>query len=118
MAASTFEWDEALNWLNASTSLLVGPLEELPPEVWQDLQKRSYGSGLHISYVGRAGQIPLKLHAAVDRREGRDLDDLKALAPDADECRRAEHWLRQASLDAERERRLAEILLLLGHGND
>ena len=105
------------NWLNASTSLLIGPLEELPPEVWKDLREKPYGPHLHISYVGRAGQIPLKLRAAVGRNETRDLDDLKALAPDANECRRAAHWLRRAGLDAVGERRLNETLNLLGHGN-
>jgi len=106
------------NWLNASTSLLIGPLEELPPEVWKDLQEKSYGLQLRISYVCRAGQIPLKLHAAVGRNEARDLDDLKALAPDAEEFRRAVRWLRRAGLDAVGERRLNQILELLGHGND
>lgn len=106
------------NWLNASTSLLIGPLETLPSEVWQGLREQSYGSSLRISYVARTGQIPLKLHAAVERREARDLDDLKALAPNADECRRAAQWIRHAGLDAMREQRLNEILELLGHGND
>ncbi len=77
------------HWLNASTSMLVGPLEDLPPEVWADLHERAYGPRLRIAFVGRAGQIPLKLHAAVGRREARDLDDLIALAPDAEEFRRA-----------------------------
>lgn len=106
------------NWLNASTSLLIGPLEQLPPEVWNDLREKSYGRSLRISYVGRAGQIPLKLHAAMGRNEARDLDDLKALAPTAEECRRAAGWLRRAALDDAGERRLNEILELLGHGND
>lgn len=112
------ELDLPANWLNASTSLLVGPLEELPPDVWKDLREQSYGPCLRISYVGRAGQIPLKLHAAVGRNEARDRDDLKALAPTAEECRRAARWLRRAGLDAAGERRLNEILELLGHGND
>lgn len=106
------------NWLNASTSMLIGPLEDLPSEVWRDLQEKSYGSRLRISYVGRTGQIPLKLRAAVDRREARDLDDLKALAPDPDEFRRAAGWLRTTGLDAMAERRLNEITEILGHGND
>ena len=77
------ELDLPKNWLNASTSLLIGPLDELPAEVWTDLHERSYGSLLRISFIGRAGQIPLKLHAAIGRRETRDLDDLHALAPTA-----------------------------------
>jgi hypothetical protein len=106
------------NWLNASTSLLIGPLEDLPSEVWRNLQEKSYGSCLRISYVGRTGQIPLKLRAAVERREARDLDDLKALAPDAGEFHRATAWLRGVGLDAAGERRLNEISKILGHANN
>lgn len=105
------------NWLNSSTSLLIGSLEELPPEVWADFHERSYGRRLRISFVGRAGQIPLKLHAAVGRREERDTDDLRALAPNSDECRRAVQWVRRLGLDPMGERRLNDILTTLGHGN-
>lgn len=104
------------DWLNASTSLLVGPLDELPREVWSDLHETSYGSRLRISYIGRAGQIPLKLHAALDRNEARDLDDLRALAPTAEECRKAERWLRETvGIDAVKQRRLEEIFKIFGH---
>lgn len=107
------------DWLNAAASLLIGPLEELPPEVWSDLREEAYGMRLRISYVGRAGQILLKLHAALDRREPRDLDDLKALAPTADEYRRAVRWVSEsAAMDAARQQRLEEILKLLGHACD
>ncbi len=106
------------DWLNASTSLVIGPLEELPPDVWKDFLEKSYGSSLRVSYVGRAGLISLKFHAAVGRREPRDLEDLRALAPDAEECHGAVLWLRRAGLDAVAERRLSEVLNLLGHGND
>jgi hypothetical protein len=106
------------NWLNASTSLLIGPLDELPVEVWTDLHERSYGFRLRISFIGRAGQIPLKMRAAISRRETRDLDDLHALAPTADECRQATQWLRRTGFNAADEQRLLEILTLLGHGND
>ncbi len=59
----------------------------------------------------------LKLHAAIGRREARDLEDLVALAPDAGECRRAADWLRRVGLDPAGERRLDEILTRLGHGS-
>ncbi len=106
-------------WMNASAALLIGPLDELPAEVWADLREEAYGQRLRISYVGRAGQIPLKLHAALDRREPRDLDDLRALAPTADECRRALFWIRKTTtMDTARQQRLDEILKLLGHASD
>jgi len=106
-------------WLNASTWLLIGPLERLPAEVWSELREINYGPCLTISYVGRAGQIPLKMCAALDRREPRDLDDLRALAPTAEECRRAVLWIRQAGLpDAGWQSRLDEILEFLGHASN
>lgn len=107
------------DWVNASTSLLIGPLEGLPPEVWSDLWEEAYGTRLRISYVGRAGQILLKLNAALDRREPRDLDDLKALAPTATECHRALRWISESTaMDAVRQQRLNEILKLLGHASE
>lgn len=105
------------NWLNASTSMLIGPLEDLPREIWQDMEERSYGACLRISYVGRRGQIFLKFRALAGRAEDRDADDLKALAPDAAQCREAIESARKTqALDAEGERRFQNILTELGHG--
>lgn len=105
-------------WLNSSAALLVGPLEELPPEVWLDLVERCYGSCLRVGFIGRRGQIPLKLHAAVGRREARDLEDLRALQPGAEECRQAVAWVSRNGLDAVGEQRLREVLHFLGHESD
>ena len=105
------------NWLNASTSLLIGSLDALPAKVWESLMERTYGPCLRISYVGRSGQILLKFQAAVGRREDRDIDDLKALAPDAEACQHAVRWLRQSGIDAAGEQRLNQILTILGHGH-
>lgn len=119
VAEVAVEMGLASDWLNASTSMLIGPLDELPPEVWSDLLEEAYGTRLRISYVGRAGQILLKLNAALDRREPRDLDDLKALAPTAAECNRALHWVSESTaMDSARQQRLNEILKLLGHASD
>jgi hypothetical protein len=105
------------NWLNAATSMLIGPLEDLPKEIWHDLEERSYGSCLRISYVGRIGQIFLKFRALMGRMEDRDADDLMALAPDAMICRKAIESLRGANLiDVAGEKRLKKILTKLGHG--
>lgn len=107
------------NWLNASTSLLVGPLEQLPEQVWSDLRETSYGSRLRVSYVGRSGQIPLKLSAAIGRRASRDVDDLRALSPTVEELRRATAWLRKlGEMDSERQQRLSETLEALAYDHD
>lgn len=104
------------DWLNASTSMLVGPLEDLPSEVWQEMGERSYGSCLRISYLSRIGLIHLKMQAAVQRSEQRDLEDLRALSPTKNECLRAGQWMeRIASLDEARRDRLANLLKELGH---
>jgi hypothetical protein len=51
------------------------------------------------------------------RAEDRDADDLKALAPDAAQCREAIESARKTqALDAEGERRFQNILTELGHG--
>lgn len=111
------ELDLPANWLNAATSMLIGPLEDLPKEVWQDMEERSYGACLRISYVGRRGQIFLKFRALAGRAEDRDADDLKALAPDAAQCCEAIESVRKNQVvDAEGERRLQKILTELGHG--
>lgn len=108
-----------LDWMNSAVSLVVGSLEELPSELWSDLLEKNYGSRLRISYVGRAGQIPLKLQAALDRDESRDLDDLKALAPTKKEWQTALRWLeiKMVSDDA-RWRRLEGISRILNHEQD
>lgn len=110
------ELDLPPNWFNAATSMLIGSLEDLPKEIWHDLEERSYGSCLRISYVGRIGQIFLKFRALMGRMEDRDADDLKALAPDVVICRRAIESLRRSDLiDAAGEKRLNKILTELGH---
>ena len=117
MADVAIELGLPTNWFNAATSTLIGPLEDLPKEIWQDLEERSYGSCLRIGYVGRLGQIFLKFWALAGREEDRDADDLKALAPDAATCRRAIDWVRQTqSIDASGEGRMQKILTELGHG--
>lgn len=104
------------DWLNASTSMLIGPLEDLPPEVWQEMGEQPYGSCLRISYLGRIGLIHLKMQAAVQRSEQRDLEDLRALSPTKKECLRAVQWMeRTDSLDEARRDRLANLMKELGH---
>jgi hypothetical protein len=104
------------NWLNSSASLLMIPLEDLPAELWSELQEREFGRRLRIGFVGRVGQIHLKMFAAIGRVEKRDVDDLLALVPTAEECGRVVKWLRSCRLlDATKENRLAEVLKKMGH---
>ncbi len=81
------------NWLNAATALLMIDLRRFPTDFLADLVERSYGDWLRVSFIGRSGQIYLKFYAAVGRSEARDLSDLLALAPDAEEAERTARWL-------------------------
>jgi hypothetical protein len=81
------------NWLNAATAMLMIDLRRFPADFLSELVERSYSGWLRVSYIGRSGQIYLKFYAAVARSEARDLGDLRALAPDADEAERTARWL-------------------------
>ena len=109
------ELDLPANWLNASAALLIGDLAELPADIWKFLDERQFGNHLRISFVGRAGMIPLKFQAALERHENRDLEDLKSLSPTTNEIKTALKWLRRKELDDTAKKRLEEILTLLGY---
>lgn len=99
------------DWLNASTSFLIGALEELPSSIWKDLMVKTYGSRLTISFIGRVGLIFLKLRAAVQRDEKRDKDDLVALAPTLAECAQFREFF-----TAEQQPKFREIVTAVSHG--
>jgi len=104
------------NWLNAATSLLTVPLEQLPPAIWSGLEEREYGRSLWLGYVARAGLIYLKMAAVAGREERRDLEDLQALAPNRTECEAALRWLKRCELINQGNRtRLESVLKELGH---
>lgn len=76
------------DWLNAGpTGLLeIGGL----PEGFSDRAiRRDYGPALRVAFASRLDQVHLKLYAAVDRFEQRDVGDLRLLRPTADELRAA-----------------------------
>ena len=83
------------DWLNASTSLFFPDLATLPPSFWTDLHNHEFGDSLKVSFVGRTGQILLKLYAVCGREEMRDWEDLLALAPTESEAIAAAQWIRK-----------------------
>lgn len=99
------------DWLNASTSLLVGSLANMPLEIWRDMSEQTYGSRLKISFIGRIGLIFLKLRAAVERDEKRDLDDLLALAPTFTECEKFSGFF-----EAQQQAKFQEIVSAVSYG--
>ena len=98
------------NWLNASTAMIMPPLDELPGHLWSGVETRSYGKHLIIDFVGRLGLIDLKLYAALDPTRRHDLADLEALSPTVVEFSAAREWLeRSGLLDSARRQRLETI---------
>ena len=103
------------SWINASAAFFQLPLENYPAYFWQDLSDVEYGSHLKISYLSRPGLINLKLYAALNRKEQRDLTDLEALAPNEQELHNATDWVFDQALDTNAHTDLITILRYLGH---
>jgi hypothetical protein len=104
------------NWLNSSVSLFIGR-DQLPELTWWSFDTRTYGPCLRVSYIRRDGLILLKLHAALDRDKPRDLTDLTALNPTAEETARHLDWIRKEILGQTTHPKLPHILNYLGHGH-
>lgn len=113
------ELDLPANWLNAATALFSIPLESYPVDFWSGMKRQSFGSCLEVSFLGRAGLIYLKFHAAIDpgrKRRMQDRDDLLHLAPTKEEAGKALEWIRrEALLNGGNASELLDVLTLLGH---
>lgn len=110
------ELDLDSNWLNSSVSLFIGR-DQLPALTWWSFDTRTYGTRLRVSYIRRNGLILLKLHAALDRDEPRDLTDLTALNPTAEETASNLDWVLKEILGQTTHPKLPQILNHLGHGH-
>ena len=104
------------DWLNASTSMLMVPLDDLPGNLWTEVIEKEFGSCLRIGFVGRVGQLYLKTYAVIGREKLRDLEDLKALAPTSGEWRAVVAWLEKCGLLDEAKR--ARLLQVKGEVSD
>lgn len=105
------------NWINSAASLHGIDFNTVIPKFWQDLETREYGSHLKISFIGRYGLILLKICAALERNEQRDIDDLIQLQPRAVELRELWHWLLHSHYQSFPHPKLSEILSRIGHAN-
>lgn len=105
------------NWLSSAVSLHFPDLRMLPGSFWQDLETREYGPYLKISFVTRSGQIQLKTYAALNRAKPRDLEDLRNLAPTADETEAALRWLLDNIPVLSHRDKLPDLLTHLGHAH-
>lgn len=107
------------NWLNTGPTWVAAPLGSYPPEFWSEMVVREYGKSLSITYIGRAGLIYLKFHAAVDlsrKRHEVDVDDLRLLKPSREEAEKVLRWMRDEELiHAGNAEVLEELLTTLGY---
>ena len=107
------------NWLNASAALFSIPVESYPADFWSEMKRQSFGSCLEVYFLGRAGLIYLKFHAAIDsgrKRRKHDRDDLVLLAPTKEEAEKAIRWLcHEELLNGVNTSDLLGVLTLLGY---
>jgi len=80
------------NWLNPGPSDLMDL--GLPKGFLDRVQTQSFGDGLTVHFASRLDQIHFKLYAFVDQGAGKHEQDLRALAPTAEELIQAARWTR------------------------
>jgi hypothetical protein len=102
----------APDWLNPGPTSLL--LRGLPAGFAARMIARDYGLALRVSFAARVDQVFLKLYAAADRREPRDFEDLRRLAPTEPELRDAARWARTHNMPGPFDDALARALGDLG----
>jgi hypothetical protein len=105
------------DWLNGAASLHSFDLSSLPGWFWQDLDTREYGQNLKISFVRRKGLILLKLCAALDRDQRRDIEDLISLEATGAELVELLPWILKYVFEARTHPKLLTLLQELGHAD-
>jgi len=105
------------NWLNGSASLHGFDFSLVPSWFWQELDTREYGKNLRISFISRKGLILLKLGAALDRDQRRDMEDLASLKPTGAETEELLLWVLKDRHDSTTHPKLSTLLTELGHAD-
>jgi len=105
------------DWLNGAASLHGLDLSQLPAWFWQELDTREFGSNLKISFIGRKGLILLKLSAALDRDQRRDIEDLACLKSSSTEMEELLRWVLQNLHETTTHPKLPTLLRELGHAD-
>lgn len=103
------------DWLNGAASLHGFDLALLPAWFWQELDTREYGRTLKISFIGRRGLILLKIAAALDRDQRRDLEDLASLRSTGSETEECLRWVLTNLHESTTHPKLPALLRELGH---
>jgi len=117
-AAVAANFDLAEDWLNGKPTSLLTTASGLPPGFEGRVGQRRYGDTLIVDFASRVDLIHFKLYAFADRREPRDLDDLRTLAPSPDELREAAAWVRTHNAPGPFDDALARALRDLGVGDE
>ncbi len=105
------------DWLNGAASLHGFDLQLLPGWFWHELHTREYGQTLKISFIGRKGLILMKLSAALDRDQRRDMEDLASLSPTRAEIEELLRWVLHKFYETSTHPKLPAILQELGHAD-
>ncbi len=105
------------NWLNGAASLHAMDFSSLPSWFWKETDTREYGEYLKISFIGRKGLTLLKLSAALDRDQRRDMEDLICLNPSALEIEDLLRWVLQNIHDSTSHPKLHALLRELNHAD-
>lgn len=105
------------DWLNGAASLHGFDLSLLPTSFWQDIDTREYGQTLKVSFIGRPGLILLKLSAALDRDQRRDVEDLLSLSPTRAETEESLRWVLRHLHGTITHPKLHHLLQELGHAD-
>ena len=105
------------DWLNGAASLHGIDLSALPSWFWQEIDTREFGSHLKVSFIGRKGLILLKLSAALDRDQRRDLEDLACLQPTRTEVEEFLRWVLRHIHETSTHPKLPSLLHELGHAD-
>lgn len=105
------------DWLNGAASLLGFDFSLLPAWFWQELDTREYGQSLKISFIGRKGLILLKLSAALDRDQRRDMEDLACLNASRTELEILLRWVLQNTHETSTHPKIPNLLHELGHAD-
>ena len=103
------------NWLNGAASFHGFDLASVPSWFWLELDTREYGKNLRISFIGRKGLILLKLSAALNRDQRRDMEDLASLNPSRSETDELLLWVLKNLHDTVTHPKIRTLLNELGH---
>lgn len=106
-----------LDWLNGAASLHGIDLSLLPSWFWQELGTREYGQSLKISFIVRKGLILLKLSAALDRDQRRDMEDLASLNATRAEVEELLRWVLRNIHESSTHPKLPTLLQELNHAD-